>query len=127
MKWMSWQKVGEGISAFAVKNLRAKGRLREVQTVKDVLRLSKETPKGIIVLLHTAGVTTIAPLFPKVSGIICTAGGTCSHLSILAREFQIPCLLDVKIRYGGSLEEKEVYLKLKGSKGHIFLRRAKDE
>jgi phosphoenolpyruvate-protein kinase (PTS system EI component) len=124
---MSWQKVGEGVSAFAVENLRARGILREIQTVKDVLKLSEKTPTEIIVLLHRAGVTTIAPLFPKVSGIICTAGGTCSHLSILAREFQIPCLLDAKIRYGGSLEEKEVCLELHGSRGHIFLRRTKDE
>jgi len=121
---MPWKKIGEGVSAFAVNSLRTRGILREIETVNDTLRLSKKTFKGTIVLLHTAGVTTIAPLFPMISGIICTAGGTCSHLSILAREFKIPCLMDAKIGYKGELEGKEVCLELRGSKGQILLKRA---
>jgi phosphoenolpyruvate-protein kinase (PTS system EI component) len=122
MKWMPWLKIGEGISAFSVSNLRARGVLREIETVEDTLWLSEETPKRTIVLMHTAGVTTIAPIFSMVSGIICTTGGPCSHLSILAREFQIPCIMKAKIDYEGMLEGKEVCLELNGSKGQILLR-----
>jgi len=119
---MPWLKIGEGTSAFSVNNLKAKGILREIETVEDTIRLSEATPKRTIVLMHTAGVTAIAPIFQLVSGIICTTGGPCSHLSILAREFQIPCIMKARIDYGGRLEGKEVCLELKGSRGQILLR-----
>lgn len=120
---MPWLRIGKGISAFAVKTLRAEGIVKEIETVEDTLKLSEKTPRKTIILMHTAGVTTIAPIFPMVSGIICTTGGPCSHLGILAREFQIPCILKARIDYKDTLEGKEVCLELNGYDGQILLKR----
>lgn len=109
------------MSASAVRSARARGVLREIKTAQDTVRLYNGDPQGTIVLLHTAGATTIAPLFSRISGIICTKGGVCSHLAILAREFQLPCIMAAKIGYDGDLEGKEVMIELTRSRGRILI------
>lgn len=36
------------------------------------------------------------PLFDKVSGIITEEGGMTSHAAVVAREYEIPCVVGVK-------------------------------
>jgi phosphoenolpyruvate-protein kinase (PTS system EI component) len=74
-----------------------RGTLRLVESIEDVLRLLKTDLAEVIVLTHSASATAITPLFPKIKGLVCTAGGPTSHLAIVAREFDLPCLMACEI------------------------------
>lgn len=83
-----------------------RGTLRLVDSIEDVLRLMKDDLSEVIVLTHSASATAITPLFPKIKGLICTAGGPTSHLAIVAREFDLPCLMGSEIHSDDLLDGK---------------------
>ncbi len=97
------QSIGRGILTSGGE---CRGTLRVVESIEDVLRLLRGDLSEIIVLTHSASATAITPLFPKIKGLICTTGGPTSHLAIVAREFDLPCLMASEIRYDGSLDSK---------------------
>lgn len=78
------------------------GTVREVRTPQDVIALLQEAPEDLIILMHTAGATTLSPLFSDIRGLICTTGTGGSHVAILAREFGIPCTV------GTALEREDL-------------------
>jgi phosphoenolpyruvate-protein kinase (PTS system EI component) len=90
------------------------GTLRLVDSIEDVLRLLKSDLSDVIVITHSASATAITPLFPKIKGLVCTAGGPTSHLAIVAREFDLPCLMACEISYQGTLEGRLVSLTVAG-------------
>jgi signal transduction protein with GAF and PtsI domain len=73
------------------------GTVREVRTPTDVLDLLDDTPEDLIVLMHTAGATTLSPLFGDIAGLICTTGTEGSHVAILSRDFGIPCMVGTQL------------------------------
>jgi signal transduction protein with GAF and PtsI domain len=73
------------------------GTVREVRTADDVLALLEDPPKDLIVLMHTAGATTLSPLFGDITGIVCTTGTEGSHVAILSRDFGIPCIVAAEL------------------------------
>jgi phosphoenolpyruvate-protein kinase (PTS system EI component) len=73
------------------------GTVREVRTAQDVLALLDDAPEDLIVLMHTAGATTLSPLFADISGIVCTTGTEGSHVAILSRDFGIPCIVGAQL------------------------------
>jgi phosphohistidine swiveling domain-containing protein len=91
------------------------------ETIDDVLALYKDAAEGVIILKNTAGGTGIIPILTKISGIVCTEGGLSSHLAILAREFQIPCVVGTKINCGSGLDGKKVRIKFDGTKAEILV------
>lgn len=93
-----------------------------MKTPEDSFRIYADDPESPVLLLHKAGVTSISPILSKASGIICTKGGTSSHLAILAREFHIPCIMATKISYKDELEGMEVMIRLGQRKGFVYLK-----
>jgi signal transduction protein with GAF and PtsI domain len=89
--------IGRGVATWSGEPL--EGTVREVTTPADVLDLMSEMPADVIVLMHTAGATTLSPLFGDIYGIVCTTGSEGSHVAILSRDFGIPCIV------GASLED----------------------
>ncbi len=83
-----------------------RGTVRMVQSVEDVLRLLKSDLSEVILLTDSASATTVTPLFAKIKGVICTSGGATSHLAIVAREFDLPCIMGSELNYNGPLEGK---------------------
>jgi signal transduction protein with GAF and PtsI domain len=73
------------------------GTVREVRTADDVLALLENPPEDLIVLMHTAGATTLSPLFGDITGIVCTTGTEGSHVAILSRDFGIPCIVGAEL------------------------------
>jgi signal transduction protein with GAF and PtsI domain len=73
------------------------GTVQEVRTAQDVLALLEDTPEDLVVLMHTAGATTLAPLFGDITGIVCTTGTEGSHVAILSRDFGIPCIVGAEL------------------------------
>jgi len=119
---MSWVKIGEGLNAFFSTGAEVEGTLKEIRSSDDSLDLCEEEPsQNLIVLLKTAGVTIITPILSMVKGIICTSGGTSSHLAIISREYKIPCIMATRLSYHDDLDGKDVKLLLKQKKGFVYL------
>ena len=95
------KKIGHGI---VTSGNGCKGVLRVVESVADVLRLLKEDISDVILLTPTASATIMTPLFPRIIGVICTTGGATSHVAIVAREFDLACVMGVQFQQEGNLD-----------------------
>ena len=107
-------KIGQGI---VTSGSGCRGVLRVVESVPDVLRLLKEDMSGVVLLTPTASATIITPLFPRITGVICTTGGATSHVAIVAREFDLACVMGVQFDYDGKLDGCVISM---NSQGEIF-------
>jgi len=87
------EKIGQG---NVTSGSGCEGVLRVVESVEDVLRLLKEDISETILLTPTASATIMTPLFPRIKGVICSTGGATSHVAIVAREFDLPCIMGVQ-------------------------------
>ena len=94
------------------------GVLRVVESVEDVLRLMKEDISSTILLTPTASATIMTPLFPRIKGVVCTTGGATSHVAIVAREFDLACIMGVQFDLKGELDGRVVSM---NSDGEIFM------
>jgi hypothetical protein len=72
------------------------GQILAISDADQVMEfLTQGIPKGKIILIDDSGGTLTAPLIEDFQAILCLGGTTRSHLGILAREFKIPCLMNV--------------------------------
>ncbi|WGV27206.1 glycerol-3-phosphate acyltransferase [Halotia branconii] len=69
----------------------AEGRIKVVRNLQDLPEIDRET---ILVVPYTD--SGWAPLLVRAGGIIAEAGGRLSHGAIVAREYGIPAVMDVK-------------------------------
>lgn len=46
-----------------------------------------------VVLVRDAGATFLSPVFDELAGVVCTGGTPRSHIGIVSREFQVPCIM----------------------------------
>lgn len=122
---MGWVKIGEGLNALFSSGAEVEGTLKEIRSSSDSLDLcEEEAPQNLIVLLKTAGVTIITPILSMIKGIICTSGGTSSHLAIISREYRIPCIMATRLRHHEDLDGKDVKLILRRKKGLVYVMEA---
>jgi len=70
-----------------------RGRFLPMEGPDDVLTLMDEGAEGVVALVRDAGATFLAPIYHELSGIICTSGTVRSHIGIVSREFQVPCVM----------------------------------
>lgn len=74
------------------------GTARYVRTTDKVLEcLTQGVPAGSIMIVDDSGGTLTAPVLEKFAGVLCAGGTTRSHLAILTREYNIPCLMNVRL------------------------------
>ena len=74
------------------------GVVRVAGDVAAVLALLDDPHLGETILLtESATATAVVPLLPRIRGLICTSGGTTSHLAIVAREFGLPCVMAAEV------------------------------
>ncbi len=109
------RKVGEG---EPIGGRGAVGILRKVETIEDVLRVMETDLSETIVFTPSASVTAITPILPKIRGLICASGGVTSHLAIVAREFDLPCVMGGRVEGVEALEGRRVRFT---AEGEIFL------
>ena len=109
------QKIGQGMLTSGGE---CTGTLRAVDSIQDVLRLMKGDLSDVILYMKTASATTATPLFAKIKGILCTAGGATSHLAIVAREFDLPCIMACEIHGDPPLDGRTVSF---NQQGEVFL------
>ena len=89
------KKIGEGLSCSTKSE--ATGELVYIKTVEDVVNLFDKAI-GKICIIDDAGTTTLGPILSELNGTVCTTGGAGSHLAIVSREFNIPCIMGTKIK-----------------------------
>jgi phosphohistidine swiveling domain-containing protein len=59
--------------------------------------LADGVPEGTIAVIDDSGGTLTAPIIEGFAGVICLGGSVRSHLGILAREYDVPTLMNCKI------------------------------
>jgi phosphohistidine swiveling domain-containing protein len=59
--------------------------------------LTDGVPPGTIAVIDDSGGTLTAPIIEQFAGVICAGGTVRSHLGILTREYNIPCLMNAKV------------------------------
>jgi phosphohistidine swiveling domain-containing protein len=70
-----------------------RGVLRVLVGPDEVLALMDTGADGVVALVHDAGATFLAPLYHELAGVVCTGGTVRSHIGIVSREFQVPCVV----------------------------------
>lgn len=88
--------VADGDNAFRSEDV--EGTILVIREVKEVDRLMREgVPEGTIGVIDDAGGTMTAPILEEFDGVLCLAGTVRSHLAIIAREFGVPVLMNVRV------------------------------
>src|SRR3954462_10484820 len=84
----------------------AAGRWRVMDGPDDVLELMATGAEGVVALVRDAGATFLAPLYHELTAVVCTGGTPRSHIGIVSREFQVPCVMGVT--FGGAEPDRDV-------------------
>ena len=63
-----------------------------------VLDAGEDAASETVALVKDAGATFLAPIEADLAGILCRSGDIESHLAIISRDFQIPCLMGVEFQ-----------------------------
>ncbi|NGP08084.1 hypothetical protein G6038_21915 [Rhodococcus sp. 14C212] len=87
--------VGTGINLFTVGEVR--GVARWFNDTSDVLSIDDDALEETIAFVNKGGMTFLSPILPDLRAIVCTAGSRESHLAILCRESDVPCVLAADI------------------------------
>ena len=66
----------------------------------DVLRLMDTGADGVIAGVQDAGATFLAPIFDELTAVVCMSGTPSSHIGIVSREYQVPCIMATAVRRG---------------------------
>src|SRR3954464_12848638 len=83
--------VGTGTRVFAAQPVR--GSWRRLTSPDDVLELMDTSAEGVVACVVDAGATFLAPIFDEVAAGVCLSGTPLSHIGIVSREYQVPCVM----------------------------------
>ena len=92
------QELGRGEKVFDHAPVR--GTLRHLDSPDEVLALLDTSAEGVIALVRDAGATFLAPLYHELTAVVCTSGTPRSHIGIVSREFQVPCVMGTTFASG---------------------------
>src|ERR1700730_16155089 len=70
-----------------------RGTWRSLRSPDDVLELMDTTAEGIVACVADAGATFLAPIFDELTAVVCLSGTPQSHIGIVSREYQVPCVM----------------------------------
>ena len=109
--------IGRGAKVFDAAPVR--GRFLPMEGPDDVLALMDEGAEGVVALVRDAGATFLAPIYHELTAIICTSGTVRSHIGIVSREFQVPCVMACAFTDGEPPTGSEVELDCSGSEAIV--------
>jgi|SRR5581483_9222669 phosphohistidine swiveling domain-containing protein len=87
--------VGTGMNLFTAGEVT--GTARWFNDTSDVLDIDDDDLEDTIAFVHKGGMTFLSPILPDLRGIVCSAGSRESHLAILCRESDVPCVLQAQL------------------------------
>jgi signal transduction protein with GAF and PtsI domain len=93
------------------------GTFRRLTGPDDVLDLMDTGAQGVVVLVRDAGATFLSPIFHELRGVVCTGGTPRSHIGIVSREFQVPCMMGATFQGPEPFDGVEVELDCSGDRG----------
>ena len=111
------QTIGSGTKVFDAAPVR--GRFLAIESPDDVLALMDTGAEGVVALVRDAGATFLAPIYHELAAVICTGGTPRSHIGIVSREFQVPCVMGATFPGGEPAAGTEVELDCSGAEGII--------
>ncbi|MFZ1491658.1 MAG: PEP-utilizing enzyme [Ilumatobacteraceae bacterium] len=85
------QEIGRGVKVFDAAPVQ--GKFMAIETPEDVLALMDTGAEGVVGLVRDAGATFLAPIYHELTAVICSSGTPRSHIGIVSREFQVPCVM----------------------------------
>ena len=89
--------VGIGDNVFRAK-ADVTGIARYISDVERVMEMLTEgVPEGTIAIIDDSGGTLTAPILGQFTGVVCMGGTVRSHLGILTREYNVPCLMNAQL------------------------------
>ena len=109
--------VGRGEKVFDHAPVR--GTLRRLESPEDVLALMDAGADGVVALVADAGATFLAPLYHELAAVVCTSGTLRSHIGIVSREFQLPCVMGARFHDGEPGEGVPVEVDCSGAEGVV--------
>jgi len=83
--------VGRGTKVIDAPPVR--GRWLLLRDPDDVLALLDDGAEGVVACVDDAGATFLAPIFDELTAVVCRTGTPMSHIGIVSREYQVPCVM----------------------------------
>ncbi|MFD4250063.1 PEP-utilizing enzyme [Amycolatopsis thermoflava] len=83
--------VGKGVPSYAFASVT--GTVRHFRSPDDVIASLDSDLESTIALVASGGTTFLSPILGRLGGIVCLDGTLRSHLAIVSREFEVPCLV----------------------------------
>lgn len=83
--------IATGTKVFAAGPVR--GQWRRLSSPDDVLALMDTSADGVVACVADAGATFLAPIFDELTAVVCLSGTPQSHIGIVSREYQVPCVM----------------------------------
>jgi signal transduction protein with GAF and PtsI domain len=83
--------LGSGVTVFAADPVQ--GRWKMLHSPDDVLELMDAGAEGVVAGVQDAGATFLAPIFDELTAVVCMSGTPSSHIGIVSREYQVPCIM----------------------------------
>jgi len=111
------EEIGRGAKVFDAAPVR--GRFLPMEGPDDVLDLMDSGAEGVVALVRDAGATFLAPIYHELTAIICTSGTVRSHIGIVSREFQVPCVMACRFTGDEPHAGAEVELDCSGSEAVV--------
>ncbi len=99
------------------------GSARWFHNPADVVGADEDELPGLIAFVGKGGMTFLSPILAEVKAVVCTAGSLESHLAILAREFEVPCVMGAELT-GDVADGDGVVLDLTDDSQALILRSA---
>ena len=87
--------VGTGVTLFVAGEVT--GVARWFHDTSDVQSIDDDDLEDTVAFVNKGGMTFLSPILPDLRAIVCTAGSRESHLAILSRESDVPCVLAAEL------------------------------
>jgi len=87
--------IGTGVPSYRFP--RVTGRVRWFRSPSDVIASIDSDLESTIAIVESGGTTFLSPILGRLGGIICRDGTLRSHLAIVSREFEVPCLVGTQL------------------------------
>jgi signal transduction protein with GAF and PtsI domain len=86
------REVGRGTRVFEAAPVR--GAWRPLDSPEDVIAIMDEDAyEGVVAVVADAGATFLAPIFEDLAAVVCRSGTPLSHIGIVSREYEVPCVM----------------------------------
>jgi phosphohistidine swiveling domain-containing protein len=87
--------IGKGLPSYRFAPVT--GRARWFRSPSDVIEAIDSDLESTIALVESGGTTFLSPILGRLGGIVARDGTLRSHLAIVSREFEVPCLVGTEL------------------------------